>query len=103
LPQRAAGSRGGRLGLDARGARPDRAVVPGGWSSFGTDGFGLSDTRGVLRRHFKVDAPSVVLRVLEPLTGLGEVDATAPARASAAYRLKDVVAAPAGTSEGASE
>jgi hypothetical protein len=47
--------------------------------------------------------PSIVLRVLEPLAGLGEVDATAPARASAAYRLKDVVAAPAGTSEGASE
>jgi pyruvate dehydrogenase E1 component len=57
----------------------------------------------VLRRYFKVDAPSIVLRVLQQLAGLGEFDATAPARANAAYRLKDVVAAPVGTSEGASE
>ena len=26
------------------------------FTSLGTDGFGLSDTRGALRRHFKVDA-----------------------------------------------
>ena len=30
--------------------------VPGDFASLGTDGFGLSDTRGALRRHFKVDA-----------------------------------------------
>jgi hypothetical protein len=47
--------------------------------------------------------PSIVLRLVQQLPGLGEFDATAPARANAAYRLKDVVAAPAGTSEGASE
>jgi hypothetical protein len=56
----------------------------------------------VLRRHSKVDAPRSS-RLLQQLPGLGEFDATAPAKANAAYRLKDVVAAPAGTSEGASE
>jgi pyruvate dehydrogenase E1 component len=89
--------------MDARSARPDRAVRTRRLVLPRHRGFGLSDTRGVLRRHFKVDAPSIVLRVLQQLAGLGEFDATAPARANAAYRLKDVVAAPAGTSEGASE
>ena len=36
--------------------------VPGDFASLGTDGFGLSDTRGALRRHFKVDAASIVVQ-----------------------------------------
>jgi pyruvate dehydrogenase E1 component len=35
--------------------------------SLGTDGFGLSDTRGALRRHFKVDAESIAVAVLQQL------------------------------------
>jgi pyruvate dehydrogenase E1 component len=73
--------------------------VPGGWSSLGTDGFGLSDTRGALRRHFKVDAPSIVLRVLEALAERGEVDPSLPANAIETYRLTDVAAIPARDSE----
>ncbi len=48
---------------------PDQIAqfVPGDWSSLGTDGFGLSDTRAALRRHFRVDAPSIALRVVERL------------------------------------
>ncbi|HUZ27461.1 MAG TPA: pyruvate dehydrogenase (acetyl-transferring), homodimeric type, partial [Streptosporangiaceae bacterium] len=44
-------------------AVPDQIApwVPGEWSSLGTDGFGVSDTRAALRRHFHVDAESVVL------------------------------------------
>ncbi len=39
-----------------------RAFVPEGrrFYSLGTDGFGRSDTRAALRRHFKVDAHSIV-------------------------------------------
>ncbi len=50
-------------------AVPDQIApfVPGTWSSLGTDGFGLSDTRRALRQHFGVDASSIVLRVLEQL------------------------------------
>ncbi|MGK5512372.1 transketolase-like TK C-terminal-containing protein, partial [Brevibacillus formosus] len=33
--------------------------VPGDYTSLGTDGFGMSDTRHALRRHFHVDAESV--------------------------------------------
>lgn len=50
-------------------AVPDQIApfVPGRWTSLGTDGFGRSDTREALRRHFKVDAHSIVQRVLEEL------------------------------------
>ncbi|MFT2019278.1 pyruvate dehydrogenase (acetyl-transferring), homodimeric type [Streptomyces sp. 796.1] len=43
------------------------------WSSIGTDGFGLSDTREAARRHFGVDAPSVAVAALAALAKRGEV------------------------------
>jgi hypothetical protein len=36
-----------------------RPFVPGDFMSLGTDGWGLSDTRGALRRHFLVDAEAI--------------------------------------------
>jgi pyruvate dehydrogenase E1 component len=57
------------------------------WSSLGTDGFGMSDTRAVLRRHFHVDAASVVVRVLERLAAVGEMDPGAPGLAKERYHL----------------
>jgi pyruvate dehydrogenase E1 component len=68
---------------------PDQVAqfVDGDWSSLGTDGFGLSDTRDALRRHFRVDAPHIVLRVLERLAASGRIDPGAPARAMALYGL----------------
>ncbi len=70
-------------------AVPDQIApfVPGDWSSLGTDGFGLSDTRPALRRHFGVDAPSIVVRVLEQLADRGELDASVPTRATETYQL----------------
>jgi len=50
--------------------------VPGDYSSLGTDGFGRSDTRAALRRHFHVDAESVALATLEALARRGEVKAS---------------------------
>src|SRR4029079_16855839 len=41
--------------------------VPGDYTSLGTDGFGLSDTRHALRRHFHVDAENVVVATLRRL------------------------------------
>ena len=87
-------------------AVPDQIApfVPGEWSSLGTDGFGLSDTRGALRRHFTVDAPSIVVRVLEQLADRDEVDGSVPSQAFQRYRLDDVAAAaPTGNNEGPSE
>ena len=45
-------------------AVPDliRPWVPGDYTTLGTDGFGLSDTRPATRRHFGVDAENVVGR-----------------------------------------
>jgi pyruvate dehydrogenase E1 component len=70
-------------------AVPDQIApwVPGDWASLGTDGYGRSDTRPALRRHFSVDAPSIVLAVLTELARRGEVKAEAPAEAIAKYEL----------------
>ena len=52
-----------------------RQWVPGPYCVLGTDGFGRSDTRPVLRRHFEIDAQSVVYATLHELSLLGEFDA----------------------------
>jgi pyruvate dehydrogenase E1 component len=77
--------------------------VPGEFTSLGTDGFGLSDTRGALRRHFKVDAASIVVKVLGELAKRGEVKPEAMREAIDRYRLGDVNAAPTAEAEGGAE
>ena len=69
-------------------AVPDQIApfVPQTWSSLGTDGFGLSDTRQGLRRHFGVDVPSIVLRVLEQLVNIGTLGEHVLREASQTYR-----------------
>jgi pyruvate dehydrogenase E1 component len=71
--------------------------VPGGMTSLGTDGFGLSDTRPALRRHFRVDAESVVVRTLAQLANFGEIDRDLVVQAVEKYRIGDVQAAPEDT------
>jgi pyruvate dehydrogenase E1 component len=48
---------------------PDQVArfVDGSFVPLGTDGYGFSDTRVALRRHFEVDAPSIVIAVLHSL------------------------------------
>jgi pyruvate dehydrogenase E1 component len=55
-------------------AVPDQVArfAPRPFASLGTDGYGFSDTRVALRRHFEVDAPSIVVAVLH---GLAQTDA----------------------------
>ena len=76
------------------------AYVPGDFTSLGTDGWGLSDTRGALRRHFLVDAESITTSALAMLAKQGAVDPGAPAAAAVKYRLDDPGAAEAGSTEG---
>jgi pyruvate dehydrogenase E1 component len=78
------------------------AWVPNKFYSLGTDGFGLSDTRGALRRHFKVDGESIAVAALAELAKSGEVKAKVVREALTKYRLDDVTAAEAGNTEGAS-
>ncbi|AXK32799.1 pyruvate dehydrogenase (acetyl-transferring), homodimeric type [Streptomyces armeniacus] len=57
------------------------------WSSLGTDGFGLSDTREAARRHFGVDAESVVVAALARLARRGEVKQETVREAADRYGL----------------
>ena len=74
--------------------------VPQDFYSLGTDGFGLSDTRGALRRHFKVDAESIVVATLAQLAKNGEIKAKVVQEAIDKYQINDVTAADAGNTEG---
>jgi pyruvate dehydrogenase E1 component len=78
--------------------------VPGDWSSLGTDGFGRSDTRAALRRHFRTDAESIAVAVLAELARRGEVDAGAAVKAVDRYDLRsEDVPASKDTTAGGSE
>ncbi|MEU6989059.1 pyruvate dehydrogenase (acetyl-transferring), homodimeric type [Streptomyces sp. NPDC046465] len=57
------------------------------YSSLGADGFGLSDTRDAARRHFGIDAESIVVATLAQLARRGEVPASAVKEARAKYGL----------------
>jgi pyruvate dehydrogenase E1 component len=57
--------------------------VPGGLFPLGTDGFGRSDTRAALRRHFEVDAACIAAAALYRLSRQG---ALKPAAAQEALR-----------------
>jgi pyruvate dehydrogenase E1 component len=82
-------------------ALPDliRQWVPAPFTSLGTDGFGLSDTRPAVRRHFNVDAESITVAALETLAARGEFDRGAVVEAAAKYRIDDPQAAGPQTSD----
>jgi pyruvate dehydrogenase E1 component len=61
---------------------PNRMFVP-----LGTDGFGRSDTREALRRHFEVDMPHIVVATLYALSLSGEIKPEVVADAIAHYGL----------------
>jgi pyruvate dehydrogenase E1 component len=62
---------------------PDQIArwVPGGFYSLGTDGFGRSDTREALRRHFEVDAECITVATLRQLADRGDIDRAVVAQA----------------------
>ena len=82
-------------------AVPDqiRQWVPAPFTSLGTDGFGLSDTRPAVRRHFAVDAESITVAALETLAARGEIDRAVAVEAAAKYRIDDPQAAGPQTSD----
>ncbi len=77
LPGDNPGQGGGRLpgGQDYMRAVPEMIArwVPGGLYTLGTDGFGRSDTRPALRRHFEVDAECIAVAALAQLARRGQV------------------------------
>ncbi|MEU5695685.1 pyruvate dehydrogenase (acetyl-transferring), homodimeric type [Actinosynnema sp. NPDC020468] len=86
---------------DWTSAVPDliRPYVPTDMTTLGTDGFGFSDTRPAARRHFLVDAESVVVATLAALAKRGEVEQKLVVEAAQKYRIDDVTAAGPSTSD----
>ncbi|HEX2700739.1 MAG TPA: pyruvate dehydrogenase (acetyl-transferring), homodimeric type, partial [Acidimicrobiales bacterium] len=69
-------------------AVPDQVArwIPG-LTTLGTDGYGRSDSRAALRRHFETDAPHLVVAVLAALADIGEAERTEVAAAIERYDL----------------
>jgi pyruvate dehydrogenase E1 component len=78
-------------------AVPDQVArwVPNHYSSLGTDGYGLSDTREALRRHFETDAAHLVVAVLDSLRATGEAKTEEVTDAIARYGIDPEMADPA--------
>ncbi|HFE32511.1 MAG TPA: pyruvate dehydrogenase (acetyl-transferring), homodimeric type, partial [Gammaproteobacteria bacterium] len=70
-------------------AYPDqiRKWVPGRYEVLGTDGFGRSDTRAQLRKHFEVNRYNVVVAALKALADEGTLPAGKAAEAIAKYGI----------------
>ena len=83
-------------------AVPDliRPWVPGDYHVLGADGFGFSDTRAAARRHYLIDADSVVVKALQALAQQGKLDREVVAQAIERYNLEDVNAGSSGSQGG---
>ncbi|MDQ6837325.1 MAG: pyruvate dehydrogenase (acetyl-transferring), homodimeric type [Actinomycetota bacterium] len=70
-------------------AVPDQIArwVPRQFCPLGTDGYGLSDTREALRRHFETDAAHVVVAVLDGLRAAGDAKAEEVGAAITTYEI----------------
>ncbi len=64
-----------------------RSWVPAPYRVLGTDGFGRSDTRAALRRHFEVDRYFIVVAALKSLAEAGEIEASVVADAIGRYGI----------------
>lgn len=63
--------------------------VPGGLMTLGTDGFGRSERRDVLRRFFEIDSQCIVIATLYQLSQKGVIEASVVAQA-----IKDLNVSP---------
>ena len=61
--------------------------VPGTYVSLGTDGFGRSDGRAALRRHFEVDRHYIAVAALKALADDGALDQKTVAQAIGKYGI----------------
>ena len=61
--------------------------VPQPYVVLGTDGYGFSDVRSALRRHFEVDAAHVVVATLDGLAQVGDVKSETVAEAMVRFEI----------------
>ncbi|WP_018872737.1 pyruvate dehydrogenase (acetyl-transferring), homodimeric type [Thioalkalivibrio sp. ALJ16] len=64
-----------------------RAFVPADYRVLGTDGFGRSDTRAALRRHFEVDRYHIAVTALKALADNGTVEVKTVSDAIKKYKI----------------
>src|ERR1019366_948663 len=64
------------------------------YTSLGTDGFGRSDARDALRKHFEVNAAHLVVTVLSELAHAGQVEAAVVKEAMGELEIDGERAAP---------
>jgi pyruvate dehydrogenase E1 component len=64
-----------------------REFIPASYTVLGTDGFGRSDTRENLRRHFEVDRHHIVIAALRALMEEGKVTVAAVQAAMKAFGI----------------
>jgi pyruvate dehydrogenase E1 component len=64
-----------------------RSDIAADYVVLGTDGFGRSDTRANLRRHFEVDRYHVAIAALKALADAGQLDATRVGEAIRRYAI----------------
>ena len=69
--------------------------LPGRFVSLGTDGFGRSDNRTYLRKHFEVDAAAIAAAALSKLARDGKFDAKKAQKAIADLEIDSEKADPA--------
>jgi pyruvate dehydrogenase E1 component len=74
---------------DSMKSVPDQIArwVPSPFVPLGTDGFGRSDTRAALRRHFEIDAEHIAVAALAALAEFGDVKPEAVADAIKRYEI----------------
>jgi pyruvate dehydrogenase E1 component len=74
---------------DYMAAVPDqiRQWIPGHYVTLGTDGFGRSDGRDALRRHFEVERRQIVVAALDALAADGKIDRATVAKAIERYEI----------------
>jgi len=77
-----------------------RPYIKQDFATLGTDGWGVSDTRGALRRHFLIDAESIVVQSLSSLAKNNEIKQKVVNEAVSKYKLSDPAAADPGSTAG---
>ncbi|OSM44549.1 transketolase-like TK C-terminal-containing protein, partial [Nesterenkonia sp. PF2B19] len=77
-----------------------RQFIPNRFATLGADDFGFSDTRAAARRHFRIDAHSMVIRALQMLAEENTLDPGLAEEAIEKYQLSDPNAGTSGSTGG---
>jgi pyruvate dehydrogenase E1 component len=98
LSQRLKNQRGPVIGVSDFARAVPNQIAPwlrGRFHALGADGFGFSDTRIAARRWLRIDAPSIVVKALQALAEMGQLNPEVPGQAYQHYQLDQLPTHPA--------